>query len=198
MTSKAKSRRPDRRDASNILPHPSADDIPDFVRERAFQAVADYFERLHRQPFTISQAVSIARALRPYVEREGRRRQAHGATAPGRRGKAKPGFRFSSREFVARCVGLSPATLRKAEAVIEAAERDPRFRRHVLSMDFQFRSGRAFRALTDPALSLRVWNAGPKPAGREFGERLVGELMRNTFGRLTIRKRKRSARKVLP
>ena len=107
----------------------------DHFRRRGFDAIADYFEQLHRPPFTISELVSIARALTPFAEQEGRRRQAHGATGPGAVPRRQlPGSRFKSREFVARCVGLAPKTLAKAEAVVEAADRDPRFRLHVMSL----------------------------------------------------------------
>jgi len=152
----------------------------DFVSRRAFHVIADYFERLHRAPFSVSQAVSIARALRPYAEQEARRRQAHGATAPGRCRIAKPAKapEFKSREFIARCVGFAPATLRKAEIVIEAAERDPGLIDHVKRMDFDRGPGKAFGAIARGARPNSVI-AGvmPAPAGRRFGERFVEELM---------------------
>jgi len=185
LTNKKNSRRKDRKSGEGILPLPSranATEIlaTDFVQRRAFHAIADYFERLHRAPFTVSQAVSIARALRPYAEQEARRRQAHGATAPGRCRIAKlaKAPEFKSREFIARCVGFAPATLRKAEIVIKAAERDPGLIDHVKRMDFDRRPGKALGAIARGARPNSVI-AGvmPRPAGRRFGERLVEELM---------------------
>jgi len=172
----------------------------DFARRRAFDAIADFFERLHQKPFTPSQAVSIARALAHYAEQEARRRQAHGGTAPGRaRGKAKPNARFKSREFVARCVGLAPATLRKAEAVIEAAERNPDLRGHVMGMDETRKVGRVFSSLhvrwNPPPLS-RTYTA--PPADREFGERFIKDLVAAALGSFCGAKRFGSSAKVAP
>ena len=120
----------------------------DFARRRAFDAIADFFERLHRPPFTVSQAVSIARALRPYAQQEARRRRAHGLTAPGRRkSTGHDHSAFQSREWVARCVRFAPATLRRAEIVVAAAELDPRFLGHVMRMDFEHSPSRSLKAL---------------------------------------------------
>lgn len=93
-----------------------------------------------------------------------------------------PGSRFKSREFVARCVGLAPKTLAKAEAVVEAADRDPRFRLHVMSMDETGKVGQAFHAYTlriTPPLS-KTYNRAP--ADREFGERLIASLVETALG----------------
>ena len=150
----------------------------DVARRRTFGAIADFFERLHRAPFTKSQAVSIARALRPYAVQEARRRRAHGLTAPGRRSNAVNSTKFNSREFVSQCVGLSPATLRKAEMVVAAAERDSRLRPYVMVMDETGRAGLGFRLITgerDPKFPL-LRDTEP-PADRKFGERLLAHLL---------------------
>ena len=77
---------------------------PRFRAGRAFDAIAKYFEQLHRPPFSLSQSVSIARALRPVVAAEAWRRQAHGRTGPGRPLWDRTQQHLSVREFVARCV----------------------------------------------------------------------------------------------
>ncbi len=95
-----------------------------FAVERGFAAIADFFDRLHAPPFTISQSVSIARALRPHVERECWRRQVQGGLS--KRCQLGVSLGLKVREFVACCTGLAPRTLAQAEAVIEAAECNPR------------------------------------------------------------------------
>jgi hypothetical protein len=151
---------------------------------RAFDAIADFFQQLHLPQFTISQAVSVARALRPHVEQEAQRRQAHGTTAPGRRRVAKAANtpEFKSREFIARCVGLAPATLRKAEVVIAAAERDPRLLHYAMRMEHDRRPGQAFGALV-AGRSLKGCADSTKMAGRDFGARFVGELVKAVASR---------------
>jgi hypothetical protein len=149
----------------------------DFARRRKFEAIAEFFEGLHRAPFTISQAVSIARALRPYAAQEARRRLAHGSTAPGRRSSAVISTRFNSREFISRCVGLSPATLRKAEMVVAAAERDSRLRPFVMVMDETGRPGLGFRLITGERDARFPIQGQEPPADRKFGERLLMHLL---------------------
>lgn len=197
MTNKRNSRRKDCERVKRILPQPSTAQLldaaeileADFARRRAFDAIADFFARLNQRPFTISQAVSIARALQPYAEQEGARRQAHGATAPGRQGKAlKTSERFKARDFVARCVGLAPHTLRKAEMVVEAAERSPQssyYRKHVMSMDETRKVGPAFYSLTVRPNQPPLGNGYRQlPADREFGERFVRGLIEQALGNL--------------
>ncbi len=150
--------------------------LADLDRERAFRAIADYFERLQRP--TISQAVSIARALRPLAEQEGRRRQAHGGTAPGRSPRKQRGVGFDTRGFIARCVGLAPATLRKAERVVEAAEQNPCWRNYVRWMDQTGKVGPAFHAVTVRPIPCGLSRSYRQaPADRKFGELLVHELL---------------------
>jgi len=123
LKNKTNSRWKDRAIKQSTLPKRSSDAIPSFIVERAFGVHAA--DCGPGRPFTLSQAVSIARALKPYAEDEARSRRAHGSTAPGRGVRSKRKVSFKSRDFIARCVGFAPATLRKAAAVVAAAERDP-------------------------------------------------------------------------
>ena len=159
--------------------------VLDAFAERGFAAIAGFFDRLHAPAFTISQSVSIARALRPYLEHECWRRQVQG-------GKSKScllGEALKVREFVARCSGLAPRTLAQAEAVIEAAECNPRsstLRALVREMDTTHRVGPAFRSLKEFLQAGRILSRSKKPRrrrnGTEFGEKLIAELMSAAVG----------------
>jgi hypothetical protein len=77
---------------------------------------------------TLSQRVLKAIAMRPLLQAEGRRRQAHGGTAPGRRKQfigADHAGRHSTRDLLGALVGVSGKTLVKAIEVIEAAKKNP-------------------------------------------------------------------------
>ena len=133
-----------------------------FARRRAFDAIADFFERLHRPPFTVSQAVSIARALRPYAQQEARRRRAHGLTAPGRRkSTGHDHSAFQSREWVARCVRIRAGDTAKG--------RNSGRRRRARSSFFRPCDENGFRAL-------------PKPFIEGTSRRTICERLRRTHG----------------
>jgi hypothetical protein len=92
-----------------------------------------------RRTFTAYEMAVAARAQLVVEERRARRRQLRGAPAarPGRAG-----------EIVARRFGVSWRTLRKALAVVEAAERAPaQFAMLILEMDRGRGIDRAFRFL---------------------------------------------------
>lgn len=95
----------------------------------------DDFER--DTPMSVSQRVALARALRPLLLREGKRRQSISGTAPGRRRivRKSDAKSFRARDVIAKCVQLAPATLRKAEAIIDASERDPSLGWFVKNLD---------------------------------------------------------------
>lgn len=77
-------------------------------------------------PTTISQRVAAALALRPLLLAEGKRRQAHGLTAPGRRKSRADGRRrHNTLAVLSAKVGMAGSTLLKAIEVVEAARREP-------------------------------------------------------------------------
>jgi N6-adenosine-specific RNA methylase IME4 len=129
--------------------HLGRDTIPAHVVPLADVVRGEYAENVIRKDFTASEAVDIARAIRP-LEKEAavERRRQHGGTAPGRRTntseKFTEGSRGETRTRVAGYVGRSWRTLEKAEAVVEAAEDDPaQFGPLVEEMD---RTGKVDRA----------------------------------------------------
>jgi N6-adenosine-specific RNA methylase IME4 len=88
-----------------------------------------------RKSFTPSEAVAIARALRPRLEEQARERQREGGRtkACGKLPQAEQG---KTREKIAKATGKSARTLEKAEAVVAAAEREPeKFGKLVEAMD---------------------------------------------------------------
>lgn len=156
---------------SNILPAKLPFDLLN-------QDAVAYFQE--RGPFTPSQAVSIARALRPVAKQVARHCQAHGATAPGRSINERPNYSgFDSRKFIARCVGFAPGTLRKAQCVLEAAEANPDWRDYVIWMDAKRKAGEAFTAVLRGTVGTLSQAADRRPpAGREFGERMVKRFLK--------------------
>jgi ParB family chromosome partitioning protein len=103
-------------------------------------------ENFVRKNFTPSEAVAIARALEPEIkaaakERQGTRTDRHPA-------KLAEGERGDSRDTAARLTGFGHSTLAKAEAVINAAEREPeRFGKLLDAMDRTGRVNAPFRRL---------------------------------------------------
>src|SRR5579862_7346590 len=79
-----------------------------------------------------SEAAHLARTLEPFLRAEGRRRQAHGCTAPGRTGQGDGRRRYDTRKMIAEECGFSWRTLQKAMDVVKAAEANPARCRHVL------------------------------------------------------------------
>lgn len=124
-----------------------------------------------RKPFTPSEAVAIARALRPRLEAQAKERQRqHGGTAPGR--KAPPpaeitdsaenvsehsgqiatsvstGSPARTRELIAKAVGRGARSIEKAEAIVTAAEAEPdKFGKLVEAMDRTGRVNGPFKRL---------------------------------------------------
>jgi N6-adenosine-specific RNA methylase IME4 len=120
-----------------------------------------------RKAFTPSEAVAIARAMRPHVEEQAKLRQRqHGGTAPGRRAdgdrhsgqiapsvssKKKP---HRTRELIAKAVGKGARTLDKAEAIVAAAEAEPeKFSKLVEAMDRTGRVNGPFKRLRNAVAS---------------------------------------------
>jgi hypothetical protein len=87
------------------------------------------------RPFTISELVKLMRLIEPAARAAAAARQAHGRTAPGR----LPVIRRAkgcAMDCIAACLGKDRATLRKAAAIVAAAERDPsKFGAWVKEMD---------------------------------------------------------------
>jgi N6-adenosine-specific RNA methylase IME4/ParB-like chromosome segregation protein Spo0J len=92
---------------------------------------AEYDENIIREPFLPSEAVAIKRALEPLERARAQQRMLEGANQGGRGKRKKPcenlsqGLPSKTRERVALYTGLSFASLRKAEEIVEAAEREP-------------------------------------------------------------------------
>lgn len=82
---------------------------------------AEHDENVVREPFTPSEAVAIAAALRPAVEAEARERQGR----PGAERSATVAEHGRSRDRIAEAVGMSHETLRRAETVVHAATENP-------------------------------------------------------------------------
>lgn len=88
-------------------------------------------ENAQRLDLTPSEAVALAEAIRPLEQEAARARQASAGPATGKGRKRSGSGKKSeavgqSRDKVAASVGLSASTLTKAEAVVRAAQRNPR------------------------------------------------------------------------
>lgn len=78
----------------------------------------EFTEHTHREPFTLSEAVAIKRALEPKLKEAAKERQLRGSSAQADAGRAA--------DKVAAFVGRDRRTVEKAEAIHKAAERDPK------------------------------------------------------------------------
>jgi DNA modification methylase/ParB-like chromosome segregation protein Spo0J len=89
----------------------------------------EFAENACRKNFTLSEIAAIARKLRPVIEAKAHERQASGLKR-GKNGSVGKnlhnGQRGKSRDIIARHVGISGVTLEKIEAIVEAAEEDPK------------------------------------------------------------------------
>jgi site-specific DNA-methyltransferase (adenine-specific) len=89
----------------------------------------EFAENVFRKDFTLSEIAAIAKRLRPIVEKRAHQRR----IIPLKQGKSVPvvqnldlGEKGKSRNILARYVGVSSTTLEKIEAVVAAAEENPK------------------------------------------------------------------------
>jgi hypothetical protein len=108
-----------------------------------------------------SEAAHVARAIEPLLRAEGRRRQAHGCTAPGRTGREEGRGRYNTREMIAEQCGFSWRTLQKAIEVVKAAEANSARCRHVMKrMDETGNVEEAYRIVTWKS-AVRIFELSP-------------------------------------
>jgi N6-adenosine-specific RNA methylase IME4/ParB-like chromosome segregation protein Spo0J len=94
----------------------------------------EWAENTHRKDFTWSEAVAIKRAVEPLeqVAAKERQRAGKGEDGSGGRGRKKPsgklpkGFSGRAADKAAKAAGKKRRSLEKAEAVVKAAEADPK------------------------------------------------------------------------
>jgi ParB-like chromosome segregation protein Spo0J len=106
----------------------------------------EYDENVVRLDFLPSEAVALKRALEPIERRRAEQRRLEGVKTGGR-GHKKLGDNFApslsgkTRDRLANCVGLSHASLKKAEEIVLAAEQEPeKYSDLVEQMDKRYRS----------------------------------------------------------
>jgi ParB-like chromosome segregation protein Spo0J len=99
-------------------------EIPVTVVDLAEIVRGEFAENEQRKDFTPSEAVAIGHAVKPMIAAEAKARQAAG-------GKLKAGAKLAhaakgkTRDKVSRYTGIKRTTLKKAEAVVAAAEAEP-------------------------------------------------------------------------
>jgi N6-adenosine-specific RNA methylase IME4 len=131
-------------------------DIPVRIVDLENLITGEAAENFERKDFTLSEAVAIKRALEPDLRHAAAARQAAGT-------RVQSLHKGRTRETVAAFTGFSHETLRKAEAVVAAAEAQPeRYRKLVDDMDRTGRADGVWRRLSNirQAESLR---AAPPP-----------------------------------
>jgi N6-adenosine-specific RNA methylase IME4 len=85
----------------------------------------EYDANEQREPFKPLELVAIKRAIEAKLAGEAHGRKGHGLTAPGRKKSGDVAGKGRTADKVGEIGGISGRTLQKAEAVAEAAERDP-------------------------------------------------------------------------
>jgi N6-adenosine-specific RNA methylase IME4 len=100
-----------------------------------------------RKAFTPSEAVAVARALRPRFEAVAKERQREGGRSKAS-GKLPEAEKGETRAKIAKATGKGARTLAKAEAIIEAAEAEPdKFGKLVEAMDHAGRVNGPYKRL---------------------------------------------------
>jgi len=163
--------------------------------ERRGLAAADFIRDRLPHDLLVSQRVSIARALRPYVQAAAKARQASTGTAPGRR-QARKHAPLHTIPFIARCVGIAPKTLRLAIEVVEFIEAEPSYRHRLFQLDdggklraFQGVAGAHKSLFGGDGVAVLACTApdyppSPRTAfGTEFGAQLLRDMSQG-FGHL--------------
>lgn len=121
--------------------------------------LAERDENTERKPFTPSEAVAMAEALKPYEEAAAKERQKAGVRPSVKltEGSPNPVKTGDSGDRVAEAVGLSRATLAKAEAVVEAAREHPKAYAGIAEkMDDTGNVSGAYNELTEAAAKPRA------------------------------------------
>ena len=112
-------------------------------------AAGEFAENSERKDFTLSESVAIKRALEPMQRAAAKERQREGGRRGGEgSGKLAQASKGSTRDRVAAFTGTKRTTLEKAEAIVAAAEADPkRFGKLLDDMDRTGRANGVFRRL---------------------------------------------------
>jgi ParB family transcriptional regulator, chromosome partitioning protein len=129
--------------------HLGRDTIPVTVVDLAEIARGELAENEERKAFTVSEAVSIKRAIEPLLKAEARERKVTGGKLKGAANLADAS-RGTARDLVARHTGKGHTSLAKAEAVVAAAEAEPgnvKLAKLVEAMDKSGRVDGPFRRL---------------------------------------------------
>jgi hypothetical protein len=121
-------------------------DVPVHVVDLDQLVAGEYAENTVRKDFTPSEAVAIAKALKPKVAEQAEQRKAAG-------GKLPPAQRAKTRDHLGQTVGMSGRSLEKATAVVNAAQQDPeKFVPVVEEMDRTGKVDAAYRELNKAKL----------------------------------------------
>ncbi len=122
-----------------------------------------------RKNFTPSEAVAIARELRPRLEAAAKERKRLGGAAGGKKaGKLKDAEAGETSVKVAKATGKGARTLEKAEAIVEAAEANPsRFGKLKSDMDKSGRVDGPFKRLQTMKAAEQIRKEPPPLPGND-------------------------------
>jgi hypothetical protein len=109
----------------------------------------EFAENAFRKDFLPSEIEAIRRALEPYEKQAAKERQRqHAGTAPGRKHSGQVSRSERTRDRIGAFAGISGRSLTKIQAIVEAAERNPkRFAPLVAEMDRNGRVDAVYRKL---------------------------------------------------
>jgi ParB-like chromosome segregation protein Spo0J len=144
------------------IPHTTVKSIDEALKF----LLAERDENIERKDFIPSEAHAMAKRLEPFEREAAKERQAKAGPSDGKGAKASASEKFSTpvgraSDKVASAVGLSRPTLRKIEAVIQAAEENPeKYKPVAEEMD---RTGKVDRAAKQ-VVRMKALEGGPIPA----------------------------------
>jgi ParB-like chromosome segregation protein Spo0J len=127
----------------------------------------EHAENVHRKDFTLSEAVAVKRALEPLERHAAKERQREGGQVGGKgSGKLPEASKGNAADKAAKVAGMARRRLEKAEAVVDAAEAEPkRFGKLLADMDRTGRANGVYRRLQNIKAADAI-RASPPPLPR--------------------------------
>ena len=93
--------------------------------EELDRLLVEYDENYVRKPFTPSEAVEVKRRIEPKLKAEAKQRQKQGGSRGGKKAGTRTVKAIKVRELVSDKLGISHATLTRAEEIVAAVEKEP-------------------------------------------------------------------------
>ena len=136
--------------------------------------VGEYSANTFRKDFVPSEAVRIKKALEPYEKLKAKEREVAGKRPCGKIPQGK------TRDIVAKQVGFGERTLKKAEAIVDAADLDPKYQIYVDEMDSGKPVNKVHKKLTNDIKREKLINSIPDIELPKNCDLILGDLQESS------------------